>query len=156
MNKNEQELNKKLIKQSYKSECNEQMKKTNKNTNLGMVMGMCFGMCIGTSLGSVLGNTGMGTSLGMCIGLMLGLVIGSQKDKKVNEQLETQNYTVKVIEQNKDYDEYSITIVSSSGKETIVTVPKGQMETELFCVGDIVFLDDDGLIEQAYDKEDEQ
>lgn len=133
-------------------EC-EKMKKTNKNTNLGMATGMCLGMSFGTALGSAWGNTGLGTSLGMSIGLVLGLVIGSQKDKKVNEQLAEQKYTVKIIEQNEENEEYSITIVSSSGKETIVTVPKGQMETELFCVGDIVFLDDDGLIEQAFDKE---
>ena len=37
----------------------------------------------------------------------------------------------------------------------MVIVPKGQMEEENFEIDDVVFLDDEGLIEQAYDKEDE-
>ena len=41
------------------------------------------------------------------------------------------------------------------GEESVVIVPKGQMEKENFEIDDVVFLDDDGLIEQAYDKEDE-
>lgn len=131
------------------------MKKTNKNTNMGMAMGMCFGACIGASLGAVLGNTAIGTSLGLSIGLIAGIAFGSQKDKKVNEQLKEQGYTIKKMEQRKDGSEYDVTIVSSSGDETIVIVPKGQMETEVFNIGDTVFLDDDGLIEQAFDREDE-
>ncbi len=35
----------------------------------------------------------------------------------------------------------------------VVTVPSGTMETELFTVGDIVFMDEDGDIEQAFDKD---
>ena len=41
------------------------------------------------------------------------------------------------------------------GDESIVIVPKGQMEEENFQIDDVVFLNDDGLIEQAYDKDDE-
>lgn len=131
------------------------MKKTNKNANIGMVMGMCMGMCIGTSLGSVFGNTAMGISLGMSIGLAIGIVIGLQKDEKVNKQLAEKEYKIKEIQQKKDHSEYDITIVSCSGEEVNVTVPKGQMETEIFHIGDIVFLDDDGLIEQAFETENE-
>ena len=41
------------------------------------------------------------------------------------------------------------------GEENVVIVPKGQMEEENFEIDNVVFLDDEGLIEQAYDKEDE-
>ena len=37
----------------------------------------------------------------------------------------------------------------------VVIVSKGQMEEENFEIDDVVFLDDEGVIEQAYDKEDE-
>ena len=55
----------------------------------------------------------------------------------------------------KEKEEYIITIVNRLGDESIVIVPKGQMEEENFQIDDVVFLNDDGLIEQAYDKDDE-
>ena len=56
---------------------------------------------------------------------------------------------------NEQNEEYIITIENRLGEESIVIVPKGQMEAENFSKEDIVYLDDDGMIEQAYDKEDE-
>ena len=41
------------------------------------------------------------------------------------------------------------------GEENIVNVPKGQMAEENFSNEDIVYLDEDGMLEQAYDKKDE-
>lgn len=41
------------------------------------------------------------------------------------------------------------------GEESGVVVPKGQMEEESFSIGDVAFLDDDGMIERVYDKDDE-
>ena len=122
---------------------------------MGMALGMCFGVSIGTAFGSMYDNMAVGACLGLSIGLVLGLVIGSQKDKKINEQLSEKGYTIKTIDFIDEKKEYIISIVDYSGRETTVITPKGQMETENFAVGDIVFLDDDGLIEQAFDEEDE-
>ena len=131
------------------------MKKTNKNTNMGMALGMCLGVSIGTALGTTFDNIAMGCSFGMCIGMAIGLVIGSQKDKAVNKQVDEEGYTVKDIKKNEEKDEYIITIVNKAGVEMAVMVSKGEMEEENFQIDDVVFLNDDGLIEQAYDKEDE-
>lgn len=131
------------------------MKKTNKNTSMGMALGMCFGVSIGTAIGSTFDNMTMGTSLGMCIGMAIGLVIGSQKDKEVNKQVEEDGYTIKDIKMNEEKEEYAITIVNRLAEESVVMVSKEQMEEENFQIDDVVFLNDDGLIEQAYDKDDE-
>ena len=81
--------------------------------------------------------------------------LGSQKDKEVNKQVEEEGYTIKDIKKNEEKEEYIITIVNRLEEESIVIVPKGQMEEENFQIDDVVFLNDDGLIEQAYDKDDE-
>ena len=128
------------------------MKKTNKNTNMGMALGMCFGVSIGTAIGSTFDNMAIGTSLGMCIGMAIGLALGSLKDKEVNKQVEEEGCTIKDIKKDEEKEEYIITIVNRLGDESIVIVPKGQMEEENFQIDDVVFLNDDGLIEQAYDK----
>ena len=132
------------------------MKKTNHHTTTGMALGMCLGVSFGTSLGMVFDNTSLGISLGLSIGLALGLALGSLKDKEVNKQLEEKGYYIKSIVENAETDEYAITIADKFGLENIVITPAGQMDEEDFEVGDVVFLDEDGMIEQAYDKEDEQ
>lgn len=131
------------------------LKKTNKNTSMGMALGMCFGVSIGTAFGSMLGNTGLGISMGSGLGLLIGLVLGSLKDEEVNKQLLEKGYTIKTIKSQDEKQEYVITIVNHLGEESDVIVPKEQMEEETFEIGDVVFLDEDGMIEQAYDKEDE-
>ena len=146
------ELNRKLIKKTFASEIKN--KKTDKNANMGMALGMCFGVSIGTALGSTFDNMSLGTSLGLCIGMLIGHILGSQKDKEVNKQVEEDGYTVKDIKKCEQKEEYVITITNRSGVESVVIIPKGQMEEENFEIDDVVFLDDDGLIEQAYDKED--
>lgn len=132
------------------------MKKTTKNTSMGIALGMCFGVSIGTSLGTVFDNTSIGISLGLCIGMLFGLAIGAQKDKEVNAQVEEKGYVIKKIEQNEENKEYIITIVDKLGEESIVNIPEGDMEEEDFVVGDVVFLNEERLLEQAYDKEDEE
>ena len=129
------------------------MKRTSKHTNMGMAMGMCFGISIGTSFGVACDNIAIGMCVGLSIGMALGLAIGFQKDKAVNQQLEEKGYTVKTIEKGEDDKTYKITIVNNAGEETTVDVAKGTMETELFSVGDVVFLDEEGDIEQAFDKD---
>ena len=131
------------------------LKKTNKNTSMGMALGMCFGVSIGTAFGSMLGNTGLGISMGSGLGLLIGLVLGSLKDEEVNKQLLEKGYTIKTIKSQDEKQEYVITIVNHLGEESDVIVPKEQMEEETFESGDVVFLDEEGMIEQAYDKEDE-
>ena len=129
------------------------MKKTNKNTSMGMTLGMCFGIAFGTSIGPSINNTGLGTSIGLCLGMAIGLLIGALKDKAVNQQLKEQGYTIIGIVKNKESDDYSVTLVNTKGEESIVRTPNGQIETEDFEIGDVVYLDEDGLIELAYDKE---
>lgn len=121
---------------------------------MGMALGMCFGVALGSAFGGTVfqGNIAMGTSIGLSTGLLIGLVIGSLKDKAINEQIEEKGYTIKTIDKNEDDKEYRIIIVSISGEEVIVNIPEGIMETELFSVGDVVFLDEEGHIEQAYDE----
>lgn len=131
------------------------MKKTHKNRDTGMALGMCFGVSIGTSIGSSLGNVAMGSSMGMLFGMLIGLLLGESKDKEVNKQIEENNYTIKEIKMNEQNGEYIITIVNKLGEESVVIVPKGQMEEENFSKEDVVYLDDEGMIEQAYEKEDE-
>ena len=89
------------------------------------------------------------------ISAAIGLVLGSLTDKEVNKQLEESGYTIKDINQNDQNGEYIITIVNKAGEESTVIVPKGQMESENFSKEDVVYLDEDGMLEQAYDKDDE-
>lgn len=122
---------------------------------MGMAMGMCLGVSIGTSIGTVFDNISIGSSMGLTIGMLIGLVIGALKDEKVNKQLKEQGYTILAIKQNEAKEEYIITIANHLGEERVINTPKGQMEEEDFLIGDVVYLDDDGMIEQAFDKEDE-
>ena len=131
------------------------MKKTSKNTSMNMAMGMCLGVSIGTSIGTVFDNISMGSSMGLIIGMLIGLVIGAVKDEKVNKQMKEKGYTILSIKSNESNEEYIIVIVNKAGEESVINVPKGQMEAEDFQIGDVVYLDDDGMIEQAFDKKDE-
>ena len=133
------------------------MKKTNKNRNLGMALGMCMGSALGSSLGNVLfdGNLAMGTAIGISIGLSLGLALGSLKDKEIEAQVKEKGYMIKTIEKNEGGKEYTVTITDKCGEDVVIIVSEGIMETEQFSVGDFVFLDEDGEIEQAFDNEDE-
>ena len=58
------------------------------------------------------------------------------------------------IEKNEE-NMYIVTIANKLGEECVVSVSKGEMDEEDFKIGDIVFLTDEGVLEQAYDKEDE-
>ncbi len=130
------------------------MKKTSKNMNTGIGMGMCFGVAIGSSMGVAFDNIAIGVALGISIGLAIGAALGAQKDKAVNEQVDEKGYTIKAIIPNGD-NEYIVTIEDKAGEKKEIIVPDGVMNTELFSIGDVVFLDEDGMIEQAFDEEDE-
>lgn len=123
------------------------MKQTTKNAGTGMALGMCFGVAVGSAIDS------LGIPMGLCFGMLIGLVIGANKDKIVNKQVAEKGYKIKAIEKNEVSNEYGITLVDNQGSEQTVSISSGTMETELFKVGDIVFIDEDGDIEQAFDED---
>ncbi len=123
------------------------MKQTTKNAGTGMTLGMCIGVGVGSVIDS------LGIPMGLCFGMLIGLVIGANKDKIVNKQVVEKGYKIKVIEKDEASNEYGITLVDNQGNEQKVSISSGTMETELFKVGDIVFIDEDGDIEQAFDED---
>ena len=123
------------------------MKQTTKNAGTGMALGMCFGAAVGSAIGS------LGIPMGICFGMLVGLVIGANKDKIVNKQVAEKEYKIKAIEKNEVSNEYGITLVDNQGNEQTVSISSSKMETELFKVGDIVFIDEDGDIEQAFNED---
>lgn len=123
------------------------MKQTTKNAGTGMALGMCFGAAVGSAIGS------LGIPMGICFGMLIGLVIGANKDKIVNKQVAEKGYKIKAIEKNEVSNEYGITLVDNQGSEQTVSISSGTMKTELFKVGDIVFIDEDGDIEQAFNED---
>ena len=123
------------------------MKQTTKNAGTGAALGMCFGVAIGSAIES------LGIPIGLCLGMLIGLIIGANKDKIVNKQVAEKGYKIKAIEKNEVSNEYGIALVDNQGNEQTVSISSGTMETELFKVGDIVFIDEDGDIEQAFDED---
>lgn len=123
------------------------MKQTTKNAGTGMALGMCLGVAVGSAIDR------LGIPLGLCFGMLIGLVLGANKDKIVNKQVAEKGYKIKAIEKNEGSNEYGMTLVDNQGSEQTVSISSGTMETELFKVGDIVFIDEDGDIEQAFDKD---
>lgn len=123
------------------------MKQTTKNAGTGAALGMCFGVAIGSAIES------LGIPIGLCLGMSIGLVIGAKKDEIVNKQVAEKGYKIKAIEKKEVSNEYGITLVDNQGNEQTVSISSATMETELFKVGDIVFIDEDGDIEQAFDED---
>lgn len=123
------------------------MKQTTKNAGTGVALGMCFGVAVGSAIES------LGIPMGLCLGMLIGLIIGAHKDEIVNKQVAEKGYKINAIEKNEGSNEYGITLVDNQGSERTVSISSGTMETELFKVGDIVFIDEDGDIEQAFDED---
>ncbi len=130
--------------------------KTNKHTSMGIAMGMCFGVAMGTSLGQLIfDNISIGMSMGICFGMLVGMSVGHMKDKEINRQLEEQGYTIKEIEKEENEENYKIIIQDKNGGEISILVSESVMKKERFNVGNIVFLGEDGTLEQAFRGEDE-
>lgn len=128
------------------------MKKTRKNTTMGMSLGMCFGVAIGCAFGqSVFDNMATGMTLGLSIGMCLGMVLGAVKDNAINRQLEEQGYKIKDIHPSQEENFLYVIIVNYKGEEQTVIISKDELEAETLSVGDYVFLDEEGLLEKAYD-----
>ena len=123
------------------------MKQTTKNAGTGMALGMCLGVAVGSAIDR------LGIPLGICFGMLIGLAIGATKDKIVNKQVAEKGYKIKAIEKNEVSNEYGMTLVDNQGSEQTVSISSGTMKTELFKVGDIVFIDEDGDIEQAFNED---
>ena len=123
------------------------MKQTTKNAGTGAALGMCFGVVIGSAIES------LGIPIGLCLGMSIGLVIGAKKDEIVNKQVAEKGQKINAIEKKEVSNEYGITLVDNQGNEQTVSISSSTMETELFKVGDIVFIDEDGDIEQAFDED---
>ena len=123
------------------------MKQTTKNAGTGMAIGISVGVAIGSAIKS------LGIPIGLCFGMLIGLIIGANKDKIVNKQVAEKGYKINAIEKNEASGEYSITLVDNQGNEQTLSISSKTMETELFKVGDIVFIDEDGDIEQAFDED---
>ena len=126
-------------------------KKTGRNRSLGISLGMCFGVAIGTGFSNSLDvSQGIGLSLGLCFGMCAGMALGSHKDSVINKQLEEQGYTISHIEPSEVPDVFAVTIVNYAGEKQAVSVPKGELEAETLKVGDVVYLDEEGHLEQVY------
>lgn len=123
------------------------MKQTTKNAGTGMAIGISVGVAIGSAIKS------LGIPIGLCFGMLIGLAIGANKDKIVNKQVAEKGYKINAIEKNEASDEYSITLVDNQGNEQMLSISSKTMETELFKIGDIVFIDKDGDIEQVFDED---
>ena len=129
------------------------MNKTTKNTSAGIALGMCFGVSIGSALGVANDNLAVGMSLGISIGMALGMALGALKDKRVNAQLQEKGYTILCIEEEKDKKAFRIIIGDLQGEEQTITASASQMKSAQFEVDDVVFLNENGQMEQAFNKE---
>ena len=137
------------------SEIKNEKNRSSRYQTLGMSVGMCFGLAIGMSIGYLLFDNGLtGMSTGLPIGMLLGMAVGMAKDKKINEQIDTKGYTILEINQKDDIqDEYAVKIGDKDGQESIVVVSKNNMKTEKFEVGDVVYMNEDGGLEQVVDRD---
>lgn len=129
------------------------MKKVTKHTSMGSSLGMCFGVSIGSSFGLLFDNMALGISMGISLGMAIGVCLGAAMDRQINAQLEEKGYSIKSIEENEEKQEYMITIVDKQGEEVVVPVSKSHMKAWQFSIGDVVFLNKAGHIEQVYDKQ---
>ena len=140
------------------TEIKDEKNEKHKYQTLGMSIGMCFGVSLGMSIGYFLFDNGpVGMCMGMSIGMFLGMTVGMAKDKRMKEQFEEKGYKILEINQKDEkQDEYLVKIIDKTGQENTVVVTKGDMDTEEFEVGDLVYLDEDGSLEQIFDKEGEK
>ena len=83
--------------------------------------------------------------------IFLGEVLGAVKDNAINRQLEEQGYKIKDIHPSQEENFLYVIIVNYKGEEQTVIISKDELEAETLSVGDYVFLDEEGLLEKAYD-----
>lgn len=113
-------------------------------------IGMCLGMCVGLALGiSLSDNTWTGMCIGLCTGMVLGMAAGHAKDKKIEEQIKEKGYIVSAIDPSDDKDMFDVTVTDKDGNTKTVSVPRGDIETELIEKGTAVYIDDDGDMENV-------
>ena len=121
------------------------MKKTHKNTNLGIALGLCFGVTFGLTIYDNL-------PLGILFGLAIGASFGSAMDKKLNVKIEEQGYIITAMKKTGP-DTYTIRLANKHGKERQIEKNAAAIDSQNLRVGKVVYLNDDGHIELAYDEE---
>lgn len=121
------------------------MKETHKNTNLGIALGLCFGVTFGLTIFDNL-------ALGMLFGLAIGASFGAEKDKKINAQIEEQGYIIVAMKKTSP-NTYTIRLANKHGKERQIEKNAADIDSQNLRVGKVVYLNDDGHIELAYDEE---
>ncbi len=116
------------------------MRKTNSSKQIGLSIGLSLGVALGMTLFDNI-------AIGMCLGMSIGMALGAIKDKKINEQIEKEGYIIHSIENNK------VIIINKIGEQKVINMTNEEIVAEEFSVGDIVYLDEKGMLEQAYDKD---
>lgn len=95
--------------------------------------------------------------IGLSVGMLIGMAIGISKDRIINEQLKAKGYTIlEIVPKDTTLEEYEVKITDKNEEIYFVTVSKADMEAEEFEVGDLVYMDEDGDIEQVIDKDDRE
>ena len=125
------------------------MKKTSSNQGMGAGIGMCIGVALGSSLGeSLFGSMGAGIAIGISLGMCIGMVFGAARDRKINEQLEKEGYTVSDVRRGDDGTVY-VTVINAGGEETVLEAAPADIEAEEISAGDTVYIGEDGYIEKV-------
>ena len=120
-----------------------------------MSLGMCFGVSIGMGFSNLFDvSSGTGMCMGLCFGMCVGMALGSHKDNVINQQLEEQGYTISHIEPAETPKSFDVTIVNYAGEKQTIAVPKGELGAETLKIGDVVYLDEEGHLEQVILDED--
>ncbi len=92
--------------------------------------------------------------IGMALGAVLGLLLGWHKDQKFHAQMREQGYCVRKIVRQDD-GAYLVVISDRNGWTQTIPVPPKTMTEEGFQPGDAVYLDEDGVLEQIYEKDEQ-
>lgn len=128
-------------------------KKSTNHQTIGMSIGMCLGVSIGMTFGyGAFDNGPIGMCIGMAIGMCVGIALGKAKDDAVNKQFAEKGYAITEIKELED-GKNEVKFADREGNEQKVIVNKAEMKSEKFKVGDFIYLDEAGKIEQAFGEE---
>jgi hypothetical protein len=128
------------------------MKQLGNRSAIGLSMGICFGVAIGCAIGTATHRLAASIGIGAGVGCLVGLFIGYQKDKEVNAQVEQFGYTIQSINLLDDAVSSMVVIIDKHGSSKEIKMPNAELNAENLKVGDIVYLNEDGLVERAFDE----
>ncbi len=129
------------------------MKQLGNRSAIGLSMGICFGVAIGCAIGTATHRLAASIGIGAGVGCLVGLFIGYQKDKEVNAQVEQFGYTIQSINLLDDAVSSMVVIIDKHGSSKEIKMPNAELNAENLKVGDIVYLNEDGLVERAFDED---